>query len=74
MSGDVSSIAESGSHLFNGERVLVSDGLHRFTGGDGSDKCGDIDPGSRDARLAEPDVRVHRDAWEHFHRVVACRF
>src|SRR6266542_1693723 len=64
MSGDVSSVAESRSHLFNGERVLVSDGPHRFPGGDGSDKGGDIDPGSSDARLAEPDVGVHRDARE----------
>jgi hypothetical protein len=74
MSGDVSSVAESRSHLFNAERELVSDGLHRFPGGDSSDKCGDIDPGSSDARFAEPDVRIHRDAWEHFHRVAACRF
>ena len=59
MSGDVSSVAESRSHLFNRECVFVGDGLHRLPGGDGSDKRGDIDPGSRDARLAEPDVRVH---------------
>ena len=74
MSGDVCSVAESRPHLFNGERELVSDGLHRFPGSDGSDTCVDIDPSSRDARLAEPNVRVHRDAWEHFHRVAACRF
>ena len=59
MSGDVSSVAESRAHPFNAERELVSDGLHRFTGGDSSDKCGDIDPGSGGARFAEPDVRVH---------------
>ena len=59
MSGDVGSIAESRSHLFNAERELGSDGLHRLPGGEGADKRGDIDPGSGDARLAKPDVRVH---------------
>ena len=59
MSGDVSSVAESRSHLFNRERVFVGDGLHRLPGGDGSNKRDDIDQGSGDARLAEPDVRVH---------------
>ena len=70
MSGDVSSIAEGRTHLFNGERVLCSGGLLSLPGGNDSDKGGDIDPGSSDARLAEPDVRVHRDAWEHFHRLL----
>ena len=46
MSGDVSSVAESRSHLFNRERIFVGDGLHRLPGGDRSDKRCDIDPGS----------------------------
>ena len=71
MSGDVSSVAESRSHLFNRERIFVGDGLHRLPGGDRSDKRCDIDPGSSDARLAKPDVRVHRDAWEHFHGLLS---
>ena len=59
MSGDVSSVAESRSHLFNGERVLVSEVSTVSPAAMAPDKCGDIDPGSGDARLAEPDVRIH---------------
>ena len=35
--------------------------------GQGTHDCRDINAGSAEAGLTETHIRIHRDAWEHFH-------
>jgi hypothetical protein len=66
------SVGESRQYLGRRKGVLLGHGLHRFTCREGPDNRGDIDPCARDARLAESDIGIHRDAGEDFHTELEC--
>jgi len=67
VSSYVGSVSQGRPDLLQRKLVFGRHGFDRLAGGNQSnDRC-NINPGPRNAWLAEPDVWIHRDTGKHFH-------
>src|SRR5437879_13245124 len=60
-------VAERGEDLLARERVVLFDAFVGFTGAERPDDGRDVHAGPREAGLAEPDARIHRNARKDLH-------